>query len=214
VNSRESNGHHHSRMYNNQPRGNPYPYFILYFNIWRIADGQVYTSETPKLRSNNEALFSGLKPKLSTKNEESENEKSNSLGNKFVSNYDARVLRKPPSSNSTSKHMKHNTLTKRPSKKPSDGRRTNVSMERKDLIKPLEVDNEAIKRYKVQEQIMNHINSGKLVQESIITPIISNDGTIRQYIINDPISNPEEIEAEIPLLSGNRITNTTVDKSK
>lgn len=159
-------------------------------------------------------MFSGLKPKLSAKNQENESERSTSLGNKFVSNYDARMLRKPPSSTTTSKHVKHNTLTKRPSKKAVDGRRTNVSMERNDLIKPLEVDNEAIKRYKVQEQILGHINTGKVIQDAIITPIVSNDGHIRQYIINDPISDPEEIETELALQPGSKITNTTVDRSK
>lgn len=43
---------------------------------------------------------------------------------------------------------------------------------------------------------------------------MSNDGHIRQYILNDPINNPDEIEPEIGLLSSEKITNTTVDKSK
>lgn len=34
-------------------------------------------------------------------------------------------------------------------------------------------------------------------------------------IFNDPISNPDNIDEEIvPLMEGNKITNTTVDKSK
>jgi protein phosphatase 2C family protein 2/3 len=50
--------------------------------------------------------------------------------------------------------------------------------------------------------------------DSIITPIMSNDGHVRQYILNDPIANPDEIEQQVPLFPGDKITNTTVDKSK
>lgn len=70
------------------------------------------------------------------------------------------------------------------------------------------------KKLKVQEQIFNHLKTGTLAKDSIITPIMSNDGQVRQYILNDPIANPEFSEQEVGLMPGNKITNTTVDKSK
>lgn len=177
---------------------------------------KISTSETPKLRSNNEALFSGVKAKLITKtNETSEMERPATEGHGFVSNYDARILKKPPSSNSNSKHIKHNTFIKKPTKKSTDSRRANISMERESI--PFTCDDpdpEAEKRTRVQEQILNHISTGKLPQDAVITPIISNDGQIRQYILNDPIANPDENENEVPLMPGHKILNTTVDKSK
>lgn len=61
---------------------------------------------------------------------------------------------------------------------------------------------------------MNHLKTGILSDNPIITPIMSNDGTVRQYILNDPIINPDEIDPNIDLLPSHKITNTTVDKSK
>jgi len=61
---------------------------------------------------------------------------------------------------------------------------------------------------------MNHLKTGILPDNPIITPIMSNDGTVRQYILNDPIINPDEIDPNIDLLPSHKITNTTVDKSK
>lgn len=110
--------------------------------------------------------------------------------------------------------MKRNTLIKKQPRKPSESRKSNISVEREDFESPKSPDCEAAKRIKVQEQILNHISSGSLCKDSIITPIISNDGQIRQYILNDPIKNPEEIDTEVPLMPGHKITNTTVDRSK
>lgn len=73
---------------------------------------------------------------------------------------------------------------------------------------------ENLKRKLVQQQIMGHLKSGKLPENPIITPILSNDGQVRQYILNDPIANPDEEEPDIALLPSHKITNTTVDKSK
>ena len=73
---------------------------------------------------------------------------------------------------------------------------------------------ENLKRNVVQQQIMGHLKTGALPESPIITPIMGNDGQVRQYILNDPITNPDEAEPEIALLSSHKITNTTVDKSK
>lgn len=180
---------------------------------------KVSSSETPKLRSQNEELFTGVRVKLTAKNSEVQKENSNEGENTFVSNYDERLLRKPPNPNSSLKVTKHNNYLKRPTTKHQDDsdRKINTSMERdreEERSENTKVDEEAAKRQKVQDQILNHLKTGNLTKDAIITPIMSNDGQIRQYILNDPISNPEEAEEEIPLIPGHKITNTTVDKSK
>lgn len=73
---------------------------------------------------------------------------------------------------------------------------------------------EKLKRDEIQKQIMNHLKTGALSEHPIITPIISNDGQVRQYILNDPITNPDEAEPEIALLPSHKIKNTTVEASK
>lgn len=91
----------------------------------------------------------------------------------------------------------------------------NISTEVDDCSEVKTNDNdEMYKKIKVQDQIFNHLKTGILSKDSIITPIMSNDGQIRQYILNDPISNPDSNEQEVSLMPGNKITNTTVDKSK
>ena len=75
-------------------------------------------------------------------------------------------------------------------------------------------NDEKLKRDEVQKQIMGHLKTGALPENPIITPIMSNDGQVRQYILNDPITNPDEAEPEIALLPSHKITNTTVDTSK
>lgn len=180
---------------------------------------KVSTSETPKLRSQNEELFSGVKAKL-TKNIEIENEDLDKDENKFTSNYENRLLQKPPNPNSSLKVTKHSNYLKRPTTKHNDenSRKMNTSMDRdREHIETEEgkqTDEEAAKRQRVQDQILNHLKTGNLAKDAIITPIMSNDGQVRQYILNDPISNPEELEAVVPLMPGHKITNTTVDKSK
>lgn len=89
-----------------------------------------------------------------------------------------------------------------------------MSTDREDNSECKTTDEELRKRNLVQDQILNHLKTGSLPKDAIITPIMSNDGQIRQYILNDPIVNPDFIEEEVALLPGDKITNTTVDKSK
>jgi protein phosphatase PTC2/3 len=59
------------------------------------------------------------------------------------------------------------------------------------------------------------MNTGKLpLADCEITPVSQNDNPVRQYLINNPLDNPDENEPLAPLLLGNYIPNTTVDKSK
>ena len=90
----------------------------------------------------------------------------------------------------------------------------NTSTEIEDNSESKTNDDEVYKKIKVQEQIFNHLKTGSLTKDSIITPIMSNDGQIRQYILNDPIMDPDFNEQEVSLVPGSKITNTTVDRSK
>lgn len=169
---------------------------------------KISSSETPKLRSHNEAMFTGIKPKVK-KEEMSDKE------NRYTANYDTRMLKKPPNPNTTNKKVKPSNFVKKPSSAHHvESRKVDISMDQKSDYQSKYDQNEIIKRNKVQDQIINHLKTGTLPKEPIITPIMSNDGQIRQYILNDPITNPDEIDSEISLLPADQITNTTVDKSK
>jgi serine/threonine protein phosphatase PrpC len=143
-----------------------------------------------------------------------ENMKPNNIN--YTASYDQRLMRKPPNPGSSAKQVKVSNFLKKPSSSSmADQRKMNVSVERKQEKEHSMVeDEESEKRIKIQKQILEHLKTGSLPQNSIITPILSNDGQVRQYILNDPIANPDEIEVNIPLLPGERITNTTVDRSK
>lgn len=79
----------------------------------RHVKNKVSSSETPKLRSHTEAMFTGITHK--TKNEEigdKENQKPNSSN--YTANYDTRLLRKPPNPNAVTKQVKATNLLKKP----------------------------------------------------------------------------------------------------
>ena len=61
---------------------------------------------------------------------------------------------------------------------------------------------------------MEHLSTGKVPQEPEITPVIQVDSPVKQYLINNPIDNPDENEQLPPLMPAHQIFNTTVDKSK
>lgn len=180
--------------------------------------GKVKTSssETPKLRSNNEGMFTSIKAKINKEQYlDKENQKPNNNSNNYLANYDVRMLRKPPNPNTQNKQVKSTNMLQK-ANFPSKNERMNTSVDLKPepkLTKEQE-EQEQMKKNKVQSQIMNHLKSGELPDAPIVTPIISNEGQIRQYIINDPILNPEDMENEPPLAPSDQITNTTVDKSK
>lgn len=59
------------------------------------------------------------------------------------------------------------------------------------------------------------MNTGKLPHTDCeVTPVAQNDAPIRQYLINNPIDNPDDNEILPSLLPSNQIFNTTVDRSK
>lgn len=66
----------------------------------------------------------------------------------------------------------------------------------------------------MHEQIANHLRTGSLDKDAVISPIMSNDGQVRQYILTDLIHNPNANEKLAGLQPGSKITNTTVDRSK
>ena len=50
------------------------------------------------------------------------------------------------------------------------------------------------KKNKVVDQIMGHITSGQLPAEPEVTPVTAPDGHVRQYLVNNPIDDPDEAE--------------------
>ena len=169
------------------------------------------SSETPKLRSQNEAMFSGIKAKINQRDiGDKENMKPN---NNYTANWDTRLLKKPPNPSLASRQVKSSNYIKQKPPTATSRIESYKNDSNADVSKKQEQE-ELMKRNKVQHQIMNHLKTGNLPENPIITPIMSNDGQIRQYILNDPISNPEDAEPEIALLPSDKITNTTVDKSK
>jgi hypothetical protein len=79
----------------------------------RHVKNKVSSSETPKLRSHTEAMFTGITHKI--KNDEigdKENQKPNSSN--YTANYDTRLLRKPPNPNAVTKQVKATNLLKKP----------------------------------------------------------------------------------------------------
>jgi serine/threonine protein phosphatase PrpC len=177
----------------------------------RHSKNKTSASETPKLRSHNEAMFSNIKAKIRGKEfqEDKENRPSN-----YTSNYDTRLLKKPPNPNTLKQIVPSNAPKKPNFTVVPDNRRGETSMDRKTEEAKKQEHEEYMKRNRVQQQILAHLQTGNLPQDSIITPIMSNDGHIRQYILNDPIADPDEIDHEIGIISGDKIKNTTVDRSK
>ena len=57
-----------------------------------------------------------------------------------------------------------------------------------------------VKKQKVITQIMEHLQTGKLYQSPEITPVIQMDSPVKQYLINNPIDNPDENEPLPPLM--------------
>lgn len=185
----------------------------------RISKGKVSSSETPKIRSHNEALLTGIRSKL--KNKENMGDKENEKPNnklKDIPHDHLRHLKKNPNSILPPKQIKSSHNLKHKPQSSSSRieyyNKVDQVMEKKIEKSNKEEHDEIMKREKVHHQIMNHLKTGTLIENPIITPIMANDGTVRQYIINDPISNPEEVEPEIALLPSHKIANTTVDKSK
>jgi hypothetical protein len=180
----------------------------------RHAKVKTSSSETPKLRSNNEGMFSTIKAKINKEQLDKENQKPNNSNN-YTSNYDVRMLRKPPNPNMANKQAKSTNMLKKANFGPTTERLNNSVDHRLEAKKQKELEEqENEKKNKVQSQIMGHLNKGELPESPIVTPIMGNDGHIRQYIINDPILNPEDMGNEPPLEPSCQITNTTVDKSK
>jgi serine/threonine protein phosphatase PrpC len=172
------------------------------------------TSETPKLRSHNEAMFSNIKSKIKSKEFQEDKENKENRPSNYTSNCDTRLLKKPPNPNTLKQVMPSNAPKKPNFTVVPDHRRMENSMDRKAEEAKQQEQEEYMKRNRVQQQILTHLQTGSLPQDSIITPIMSNDGHIRQYIINDPIADPDEIDSEAGIISGDKITNTTVDRSK
>ena len=74
------------------------------------SKNKISTSETPKLRSQNEGLFAGTKTN-SLQNDVDDDENQPSLDHNFSSNYNTRMLKKPPNHSSSNKHSRPmNTL--------------------------------------------------------------------------------------------------------
>lgn len=183
-------------------------------NKKRHTKNKVSSSETPKLRSHNESIFSGVKQNMSKDDVGDKENQIPNMGN-YTANYDTRLLKKPPNPNSSSKPIKSSGLLKKPSSAAhGEHRKIDQSMDHASESEHSRQHDELMKKAKVQQQILTHLHSGRLPQDAIITPIVSNDGQIRQYILNDPIVNPDDIEPEIEILSADQIHNTTVDKSK
>ena len=49
------------------------------------------------------------------------------------------------------------------------------------------------------DQITHHIRTGQLPPEPEVTPVNGQDGQVRQYLMNNPIDNPDENEVLCPL---------------
>ena len=55
--------------------------------------------------------------------------------------------------------------------------------------------------------------TGQLPSEAAVTPIVNQEGQVRQYLVNDPIDDPEEGEMWVPIQSASSIK-IPVDDSK
>lgn len=84
--------------------------------------------------------------------------------------------------NSNSKQVEHSSFFKKTTNNPDKSRMINTSMEREEESESKTLDEEKLKRIKIQEQILFHLRTGTLPKDSIINPIVSNDGQVRQYI--------------------------------
>ena len=73
------------------------------------SKNKISTSETPKLRSQNEGLLGGVKAN-SLHNDIGEDENQSSLDHNFSSNYNTRMLKKPPNHSSSKQSRTLNTL--------------------------------------------------------------------------------------------------------
>lgn len=76
-----------------------------------MLNNKVSSSETPKLRSQNEPLFGSIKDKL-PKREECDLGHNPPHERNFSTDYDTKMLKKPPSHGSTGKQVKPLSLHK------------------------------------------------------------------------------------------------------
>ena len=169
---------------------------------------KISTSETPKLRSQIVVQLNGDNGCSQDKSE------ALTISDSKMSISHGGANSRPSSHNQLRKQMNTLSNSKYAGSSGKEPRRANISIANDDNSEFKFDDEEYAKRVKIQEQIANHIRNGTLEKDSIITPVMSSDGQIRQYILNDLIHNPNGYERLVGLLPGSRITNTTVDKSK